>query len=233
LFVTAGGERGPAVVHSWRFTTSAYPGLPELAASFTGQLWPAGGTVDTAALAAQADAQAAQLAAVQADVGLARAALADAVAAGRAGDLDALTEEALDAVDRRHALSAQAYAELSAALGLAYRPAPPVVELLTASAGGDVVALVLDLPEPLSWERMTWSLTRTGRHPGPSPADVLLAWSEDGAHAALVRSGGAPFPPGPWSLSLELALDAGAERAVWTRAGGSDPEIASLSFRLV
>ena len=221
-----------AVVFSWRFTTSAYAGLPELLATFAGRVSPAGGAVDTAALAARADSQAAQVTAAQADVDLARAALASAVAAGRAGDLDALTEEALDAVDRRHAAAAQAYLEISAALGLGYRPAPPVAELLTASAGDDVLALVLDLPEPLPWERMTWSLTRGGRHRGPDPADVLLAWSEDGAHATLVRSGGAPFPPGAWSLSLSLALDVGAERAVWSRAGASGAETASLRFDL-
>jgi hypothetical protein len=220
-----------AVVYSWRFTTSAYPGLPELLATFTGRVWPAGGAVDAAALAA-ADAQAAQLAAAQADVDLARSALADAVAAGRAGDLDALTGDALEAVDRRDAVAAQAYQELSAALGLGYRPAPPVAEVLTASAGGSVVALVLDLPEPLPWERMTWALTRTGPHPARPLSDVTLAWSEDGAHATLTRSGGSPFPSGDWSLSLELALDAGAERAVWSRAGDSAPETASLRFRL-
>jgi hypothetical protein len=221
-----------AVVHSWRFTTSAYPGLPELLATFTGRVWPAGGAVDAAALPAQADAQTAQLAAPQADVDLARSALADAVAAGRTGDLDALTGEALEAVDRRDAVAAQAYQELSAALGLGYRPAPPVAEVLAASAGGSVVALVLDLPEPLPWERMTWALTRTGPHPAPPLSDVTLAWSEDGAHATLTRSGGSPFPSGDWSLSLELALDAGAERALWSRASDSAPETASLRFHL-
>jgi hypothetical protein len=33
-------------------------------------------------------------------------------------------------------------------------------------------------------------------------------------------------------LRLTLALDVGAERAVWRRAGRSDPEIAELRFRL-
>jgi hypothetical protein len=222
----------PATVYSWCFTTSAYPGLPELLATFTGPPWPAQATVDAAALGTQADAGAARLAEAAAAVTAARGELAAAVAAGNTVDLQALIAAALDATGRQHGAAGDVYQALTAALGLGYRPSPPLAEILTVAAGPGIVALVLDLPEPLPWERMSWSLTQAGPHPSRPLDDALLAWSSDGAHAAIVRPGGAPLASGQWSLRLELAMDAGAERAVWTRAGSAAPETGTLHFVL-
>jgi hypothetical protein len=154
------------------------------------------------------------------------------VATGSVADLAALTAAAVEAVAGRDTLSAEAYRDLTAALGIGYRPRPPVVELLTAAADGDIVALVLDLPEPLPRERLLWSLVEVGRHPTPPLGDLLVAWSEDGASAIIVRAGAKTFPPGRWSLRLELTLNIGAERAVWTRSGDSEPESGTLEFTL-
>jgi len=138
----------------------------------------------------------------------------------------------VDAVDQQHGAVGDVYQALAAALGLGYRPAPPLAEILTVAAGAGTAALVLDLPEPLPWERIWWSLTHAGPHPSRPLDDALLAWSGDGAHAVIVRSGGAPLASGRWSLRLELAMDIGAERAVWTRAGSADPETGTLHFIL-
>jgi hypothetical protein len=219
-----------ATVYTWRFTTSAHAGLPELLATFSGHPWPAVATVDTAALRTQAGPAADRMAAAAADVAAARAELATTVAAGNTVDVEALVAETVDAVGRQQAVTADVHQDLTSALGLSYRPIPPVCEMLTVAAGGGTVALLLDLPEPLPWERMSWSLTRVRAHPTPPVDDVLLAQSADGAHAVLVRTGGARFEPGDWSLHLDLALDIGAERAVWTRGGRTAPESGTLRF---
>jgi hypothetical protein len=154
------------------------------------------------------------------------------VAAGNAVDLPSLITDALDAVDGQHAAASDVYQALTAALGLGYRPTPPLAEILTVAADAGTVALILDLPEPLPWERMSWSLTHVGPHPSPPLGDALLAWSGDGAHAAIVRPGGAALASGEWALRLELAMDIGAERAAWTRAGSAAPESGVLRFVL-
>jgi hypothetical protein len=217
-------------VYSWRFTTSAHPGLPELLATFAGRTWPAEGTLDAAGLRTQAGPAADRMAAAAADVTAARAELAAAVTAGDAVDLQALAAAAAEAVSGQQAVAAELYRELAATLGQTYRPAPPVTEVLTAGSPGNTLALLLDLPEPLRWERISWSLARVGRHPTPSVRDALLTWSDDDRQAVLVRTGGGRFEPGDWSLQLELALDVGAERAVWTRGGSAAPEVGTLRF---
>jgi len=75
-----------------------------------------------------------------------------------------------------------------------HRPTPPVVEMCTVEETGEVLALLLDLPEPLPWERMGWSLTGPGDGDAQHPVDdLMLAASADGCRAILVREGGAPF----------------------------------------
>ncbi|HEX5120788.1 MAG TPA: hypothetical protein VFW65_36870 [Pseudonocardiaceae bacterium] len=214
-----------AAVHSWRFTTSAYAGLPELLDGFAGRTWPATAGVDRAALAV---VDTTRLAAAEADVTTARADLA----AADVVDQQTFVTDALDAVARQHTVADDVYRALSGALGLGYRPAPPLVELLTVTAGTDTVAVLVDLPEPLPWERMSWSLTPVGPHPTRPLDDAVLAWSADGAHAVIVRSAGRPLPTGTWSLRLTLALDVGTERAVWTRGNSSAPETSTVRFTL-
>jgi hypothetical protein len=220
------------VVHSWRFTTSGYAGLSELLAGFAGHTWPADAAPDRTALAARATTAAATLTSAQADLDTARAELADAVASGSTGDLAELISAALGAVADHDDASAEAFRDVSQCLGLGYQPRPPVIEILTVTAGRDVVALALELPEPLPRERLSWSLTPIQPHPVPPLTDLVVAWSGDGARALLVRPQGTPFSPGRWSLHLELALDVGAERATWSRDGDSTPETAVLTFSL-
>jgi hypothetical protein len=217
-------------VYSWRFTTSAYPGLPEMLATFAGNTWPAPATVDTGTLASRTRDATTRLATATTNLADARQELAASVAANNTVDLQALICAACDAVQQQQAEAAGIYDSLAAALGLAYRPAPPVVEVLTAADRGRTVALILDLPEPLPWERMTWSMALTGPHPTQALDDVVLAWSADGSHGLLARTGGNPFLAGPWSLALHLALDVGAEAAAWTRNGRTTPEGGTLRF---
>ena len=212
-------------VHSWTFTTSRYLGLPDLLDTFVGTVWPVdAGGLDAAGLAAEATAGAARLAAARAAVDTARAALAAAAVV----DLEPLAAAANAAVASAHAESAAVHDLLEAALGLPYRPTPPVAELSAISAGRGVVALLLDLPEPLPWERITWTLL----DPGQAAAAVLLAWSADGTRAILVRDGAEAFAAGAWILDLALRLDAGGERAVWRRGGSTAPEAGRLPFTL-
>jgi hypothetical protein len=222
------------VVHQWRFTTSRYAGLPELAATFAGRTWPAAGAAapDRATFSGAVAAGLAQLEPATAAAGAARDELAAAVAAGNVIDQPALAAAALAAVGGLQAASAGVFRELAQALGLPYAPAPPVLEILAVPDGDEVLALLLDLPEPLPWERMSWSLrqVRSGGH--AAGQDVLLAWSEDGRQALLVDPDGSPLAGGPWLLRLTLALDVGAERAAWRRAGSTQAEHADLAFLL-
>ncbi len=218
-------------VHEWQFTTSAHPGLPELMATFVGTTWPVDdAAVDRAATTTGAADAAARLSAVEATVDVARAELASAAAGDDVLDLVALRSQALAAVTARHEISAEAFRDLSAALGLPYRPLPPVVELSQVVDDGDIMALLLDLPEPLPWERMSWSLSRQRRGRQIPAEDAVLVWSEDGARAVLVQDDGAPWLADRWTLTLTLALDIGAERAAWRRDGSQAPEVAEIVF---
>ena len=212
-------------VHRWTFTSSRYLGLPDLLDTFAGTVWPLdAGELDADALAAESARGAARLAAARATVDAARQALA----AASAVDLVPLGDAANAAVADAHAEAAAVHDLLAGALGTPYRPAPPVAELSAISAGG-VLALLLDLPEPLPWERVAWTLVDAG---GLAVADLVLAWSGDGTRAILVREDAVPFAAGAWTLELALRLDAGAERAVWRRGGSTAPEAGLLLFTL-
>ena len=216
-----------AAVHRWAFTTSRHLGLPDLVDTFVGHTWPVeGATPDRVAFDREVAAAAGASAGAQSLLDAARSALADAVAAGDAGELPGLGEAARTAAAGRAVVAAAAYDALVAALGVPWRPVPPVVELSEVTVDGAVRALLLDLPEPLPWERMGWTLTG----PGGLPWDVVLAWSGDASRAVLVRADGSPFPAGSWELGLVLRLDVGAERAVWRRGGSTAAEVAVLRF---
>jgi hypothetical protein len=219
-------------VHRWRFTTSRFLGLPDLAATFSGDVWPlAAALADGAALTAAASSAAADVAGAQAALDDARAHLASLVSAGAVLDVPLAAADAVAAANARQAVAAGTYDTLAGLLGLGYRPVPPIVELSRLDDAGTTAALLLELPEPLPWERMTWALTASADGGAP-PAPVALAWSDDGARALIVMADGAPFPSGAWTLGLALHLDIGAERAVWRRGGSVAPEVARLSFRL-
>ena len=198
-------------VHRWSFTTSRYLGLPDLLDAFAGRAWAAASDgVDRADLAAQADAGSERLASARAGVDAARGVLATAVAAGDAVETSGLAEAARAAVAEEQAGSAAVHDLLARALGTAWRPVPPVVELLTVVDGAATVALLLDLPEPLPWERVDWSLGAGDE----SLADVVLAHSRDGAHGDPRPCGRGRLRPG----RVEPAARAAARRR--GRAGG-------------
>jgi hypothetical protein len=185
--------------------------------------------VNRADLADGADAGGERLAAAQAEVGAARSALAAAVAASDAVETAGLADAARAAVVEEQAASAEVHDVLAAALGVPWRPEPPIAEVLTVVDGVASVALLLDLPEPLPWERIVWSLAADDDVPLD---DVVLAHSRDGAHAILVRAGAAAFQPGAWNLQLALRLDVGAERAAWRRGGSTAAEAGELRFAI-
>ncbi|MFI0446901.1 hypothetical protein [Actinomadura sp. 6N118] len=218
--------------HSWSFTTSRHLGLPDLLDTFAGQSWPQPSeALDRADLSDQAAAGATRLTAARDAVDAARAALTAAVTSGDAVELPQLAEAARTAVSHAHAESGDVHDLLTTALGTPWRPTPPIVELSTVTRGG-VLALLLDLPEPLPWERLTWSLTPPGMADDEPLADLVLAWSDDGTRAVLVRPGAHAFGAGTWTLQLALRLDVGAERPAWRRAGSSLTEVGRLRFDL-
>jgi hypothetical protein len=218
-------------VHRWNFTTSAYLGLPDLMDGFVGRVWPLDATTERTTLSEVVSSARESLDTSTLAVNVARAALSEAAGTQDLVDMSPLTEAALDAVAVRHSVAGTAYDQIIAELQAPRRPTPPVVELLgVIDQAGAVVALLLDLPEPLPWERLRVCLSRGANAP-PEP-DVVVAWSQDGTHAVVVRDGASPIDAGQWSMSLTLRLEVGAERAVWRRAGSLAPEVGQLEFTL-
>jgi hypothetical protein len=221
-------------VHHWRYTTSRHLGLPELLDTFAGRTWPVAEAAPAgAAVEREAAAAAAAIADAQAILDGTRSALAVAVDAGNAVELAGLRAATRAAADSRCQVGADAYLALAAALGLPWRPLPPVVEVCTVDDAGSVLALLLELPEPLPRERM--GLTLTGPSNGDERAaldDLVAAWSEDGCRAILARHDGLAFTAGMWSLDLALHFDVGVERALWRRGGSTAPEVGTLRFRV-
>lgn len=220
-----------AAVHEWSFTTSRYLGLPDLLDTYVGHAWPAEGAApDRAALGTEAGRGAAALGAARSALEAARGALADAVDASELLEIPAITNDALAAAAEYHATSGAVYDALAVALGLPWQPTTPCVEIGTVTDGTDVVALVLDLPEPLPLERVECTLARqTGSTMTPEE-NLLLVWRLDGTRALLVRDSAIPFTPGDWTLDVVLHLDVGVERASWRRGGSTAPETGSLRF---
>ena len=219
-------------VHRWTLTTSRHPGFTDLLDTFAGTVWTLEADMDRAELAVQATAGLPRLADARAAVDTARLELAAAVLAGDLVDHAGLAEAARAAVASAHAESAAVHDLLVTALGIPWRPTPPIAELSAVEAGGGVAALLLDLPEPIPWERVRWSLVAPGQADDESLADLVLAWSADGSRAVLVRPGAVPYAAGTWTMHLALRLDVGAERSIWRRGGSTLPEVGRLTFVL-
>ena len=221
-------------VHSWQFITSPHLGLPDLLDTFVGRTWPvAEAAPRQVAVEREAAAAAAVITEAQATLDVARSALAVAVDAGDAIELAGLREAARTAADTRNQAGADAYVALAAALGLPWRPLPPVVEVCTVDDAGSILALLLEVPEPLPRERLSATLTGPSDSGGVATLDdLVLCWSEDGCRAILARQGGLGFIAGMWTLDLALRLDLGAERAVWRRGGSTAPEVGNMRFRV-
>jgi hypothetical protein len=221
-------------VHRWRFTTSRHLGLPDLLDTFVGRTWPVPEAAPRkAAVQRETAAAAAKIAEAQATLDVARSALAVAVDAGDAIELAGLRESTRAAADTRNQAGADAYVALAAALGLPWRPNPPVVEVCTVDDAGSVLALLLEMPEPLPRERLSVTLTGPSDSGGRAALDdLVLVWSADGCRAILVRPSGVAFTAGMWTLDLAVRLDVGAERALWRRGGSTAPEVGAMRFRV-
>ena len=221
-------------VHRWRFGTSRHLGLPDLLDTFAGRTWPvADASPQPAAVERDAADAAAVIADAQAILDGVRSALAVAVDAEDAIELGQLREQARAVADSRNQVGADAYVALAGTLGLPWRPLPPVVELCTVDDAGGVLALLLEVPEPLPRERLGVTLTGPSDDGGRAALDDLVfVWSDDGCRAILVRQGGLIFTAGMWTLDLVLRLDVGAERALWRRGGSTAPEVGSLQFQV-
>jgi hypothetical protein len=221
------GRSAPRVpVHDWSFTTSAYAGLPDLLDTYSGTAGVIAGTEPDVGLTAR---HAAAVESATTELSWARARANAAARDGDATEIGGLAAAAASAAAARDDVAADAFRDLQDALGLGFRPHPPVVELSVVTTGsGAVAALLLDLPEPLPWARMGWRLT------GPDRAvdDPLVVWSGDGTRALLVHPDGSTFTPGAWTLYLALSLDVGVERPVWRRGGSSSPEAGRLTVRV-
>ena len=98
--------------------------------------------------------------------------------------------------------------------------------------GRERLALLLESPEPLAWERIGWQLTRQDRAGRDQPVPgSLLVWSDDGARA-LVLVTGASLQAGSYELQLAYNLDIGLEAPILRRGGSTLPEVTRLPFTL-
>jgi hypothetical protein len=103
-----------------------------------------------------------------------------------------------------------------------------VVELSgLAEASGPFQALLLELPEPLAWERVRV----TGSVPGGGGAPVVV-WNGDGTRALVLPPSGVALRAGDYVLDLVLDLDVGPEAPTWQRATSTRAEVARLAFTL-
>ncbi len=219
-------------VHHWSFATSRYADFVEHLDTFSGQVVVetlAG--VNTPRFAEEVAEAAATLAAATTALATARVELASA----GPDEVELRRAEAQAAVRALAAESADRFAVLAELLFPgAYRALPPVVEVLDLRQGADRLALLLESPEPLDWQRIAARLARLDPITGVYAAveDALLAWSDDGARAILAPTGTANPPDGDYELQLTYRLDIGFEAPVLRRGASSVPEIARLRFTL-
>jgi hypothetical protein len=116
--------------------------------------------------------------------------------------------------------------ELLELLGVPRASAPEGVEVTVIRDGDDAaLALLLDSPEPLDWDRITVAVARGGGR----PLDHVLARARDGRRALLTqRTDGVSLPAfASRQLTLSLDYDLGVAPALY-RAGVSGTETASL-----
>lgn len=220
------------VVHHWSFATSRYADFVEHLDSFSGQVVVEMLTdVNITLFVDEIAAAGSALAAAAVALATARAALDSAGPA----EVEPRRTETQAAVRALSAESADRFAILAERLWSgAYRPLPPIVEVLDLHQDTNRLALLLESPEPLDWQRIVAQMARLDPLTGAygTVGDYLLVWSDDGARALLVPTGTANLPHGDYTLQLTYSLDIGLEAPLLRRGASSLPEIASLRFTL-
>lgn len=117
--------------------------------------------------------------------------------------LKAHLDAARDAWKRLDAVATDRFDALYAALGLTsgHRPLPPATEIAAVRLSGGGAFLLIESPEPIEWERIAFTLSRTDAA-GVSPVPTHLLWNEDRTRAFIVREGSGWLDPGDYSLSF-------------------------------
>jgi hypothetical protein len=119
-------------------------------------------------------------------------------------------------------------------LGSTYRPLPPVVEVSELMRSGRRLALLVESPEPIDWNRVSWQLRKEGTTPGmyqPVAANTVLVTSDDGARAPIMNPA-VRVLAGNYELGLTYPLDIGLEAPALRRGGSTLPEVARMRFNL-
>jgi hypothetical protein len=228
--VIRSAPRGP--VHGWHFVTSRHAGFVEHLDTFTGQVRrEAVSGIDARKLADAIAAAESGMTAAGEDLAASRVSLAGASPADVTARRDA-TQAAARARGLEAAVHFDALDELI--FGGAYRPLPSVVEVAEVVQGRRRLALLLESPEPLDWNRIRWELRVLHRASGAYRAlgDVLAVWSDDGARAFLMATGATGLGIGEYELQLISDLDIGLEAPLLRRGGSTLPEVGRLRFAL-
>ncbi|MCC6803487.1 MAG: hypothetical protein IT319_11435 [Anaerolineae bacterium] len=219
-------------VFGWQFSTSAFPGFVEHLDSFAGVIYPTDTLLPSAtdltaaistAVAALADASNTLL-----------AARSDLAASGTTEFADQLAAVTAARVARDFTASEHYQALFRLFFGETYRPRPPVVELTELLGSDGRYALLLESPEPLDWNRITFAIKRRQANGDYNDirSSAFIVWSDDGTRALILATNGAVLPSGIYMLQLAFNLDIGAEMPVLRRNGSTIPETVALDFDL-
>jgi hypothetical protein len=219
-------------IYDWQFSTSLYPGFVEHLDSFTGVVH---NDVERRPASADLSAVIVEASAALTDATSIVLTARSALAAASAAEFSQMLADVLDALDSYNRTSISFYESLHQLFfdGI-YRPCPPVVELTELFGDEGRCALLLESPEPLDWNRLSFTLerlTRTGSFVDIN-ANTIVVWSNDGIRALLLSSSGESLPNGTYQLQLTFYLDIGAEAPVLRRNGSIVPETVALHFDL-
>ena len=218
-------------VHDWNFTTSRYASFVEHLDTFIGQVHPESASgADVAATTGAVTTARSEIASATSALVNARTLLASAGAA----DVTIRREATLAAaLALRTAMSANFDVLYTLLLGGTYRPLPPVVEVSELMRSGRRLALLVESPEPIDWNRVSWQLRKEGTTPGvyQPVANTVLVTSDDGARA-LIMNPAVRVLAGNYELGLTYSLDIGLEAPALRRGGSTVPEVARMRFNL-
>lgn len=222
LFVWGGPD---TVVHRWPFTTSAAPSLVGLFDTYRGHPYQeeVAEPVDYAQQVAEAGEELGELA-------LAVEAARGGVDVASGLTLDQAIAEARQATEAKQEGHGRWFDTIMGALDLGYRPHPPVVEVSSLrTASRQRLALLVESPEPLPWERFTVTAAY-GRNRGVPVDDLIVIPSRDGTRALLIDGEEQGWRAKPGAVTIRMDLDLGPALPRWTRGLSTQPEVVELAF---